>query len=275
MQSGPEFVNDIRRLYKPVQPVVKQRGEYVTYHEVLPDPGLQDFIYCYWQLKTTKALDEPFSYCVVADGCIDIFFELQNPGESYVMGFCKKYTEFPLGCHFNYVGVRFLPSMFPMLFQIKASGLSNRYELLSLVAPETADFIKSHLHEEQHVEEIKSSFDAYFLRCLSHTQFDYDPRFYRALSVILGKCGMVDLEKDLNTGISERQLRRLFDFYIGTSPKTFSQVVRFQSILQAEPSARWMKQDKLFFDAGYYDQAHFIKEFKTFYGITPGQAFER
>jgi AraC-like DNA-binding protein len=220
-------------------------------------------------------LDEPFRYCVVADGCIDIFFELQNPAESYVMGFCKRYTEFTLNRQFNYVGVRFLPSMFPQLFGINASGLSNRYELLRLILPETADVIKHHFNEALSSGEVKNRFDDCFLRYPANRHFDYDPRFYRALSLILDKRGLVDLEKDLDTGISERQLRRLFEFYIGTSPKTFSQVVRFQSVLRAKPSSQRMKQDKLFFEAGYYDQAHFIKEFKTFYGITPGQAFER
>ena len=78
------------------------------------------------------------------------------------------------------------------------------------------------------------------------------------------------IESDLkNIGISPRQLRRLFDFYIGSSPKTFSQVIRFQNILNAKPSAESLRKNKLFFDAGYYDQAHFIKEFKTMYGQTP------
>lgn len=274
-QQVQKFIAGIRKFYKPVQPTVRQCGTQVTYSEFLPDPGLQDHIYCYWQLKSTKALEVPFSYCVVADGCIDIFFELQKPAESYVMGFCKTYTEFQLGCSFHYVGVRFLPSMFPQLFGTNASELSNRYESLSLVAPGTADFIKDNFYREQQPEEITRAFDACFLHHLAGMRFDYDPRFYRALSAILDKRGMTDVEKDLSKGISDRQLRRLFDYYIGTSPKAFSKVVRFQSILHLNPSLQNLKQNKLFFDLGYYDQAHFIKEFKTFYGITPGQAFER
>lgn len=86
---------------------------------------------------------------------------------------------------------------------------------------------------------------------------------------------MVDIENDLNTGISSRQLRRLFDFYIGDTAKTFSKVVRFQNILRANPSSQSLRQNKLFFDVGYYDQAHFIKEFKNFYGVTPSKAFGR
>ena len=98
---------------------------------------------------------------------------------------------------------------------------------------------------------------------------------YQAINLILKNFGVVDVEKDLNTGISSRQLRRLFTFYIGDTAKTFSKVVRFQNILRAKPSLQSLKQNKLFFDTGYYDQAHFIKDFKNFYGVTPNRAFRK
>jgi Helix-turn-helix domain len=266
---------DIRLLYKPVQPAVKQTAGNVTYSEFLPDTRLQDFIFCYWQLKTNRILSEQFKYRVVADGCIDIFVELSNPQDSYVMGFCKKFTEFPLDNTFNYIGVRFLPAMFPQLFNINAKELSNRFELLHNVVPAVSGFIEQNINDSQTTAEMKSIFDNYFLQLVAAATFHCDNRFYEAMQVILTKSGVVNVEKDLDTGISSRQLRRLFEFYIGDTAKTFSKVVRFQNILRAKPSLQSLRQNKLFFDLGYYDQAHFIKEFKNFYGVTPGKAFER
>ncbi len=264
---------DIRQLYKPVQPTVKQSAEGVSYLEILPAAGLQDIIYCYWQLKTSRPLSDPFIYRVVADGCIDIFFELNNPQDNFVMGFCKKFTEFPLDNSFHYVGIRFLPTMFPQIFKINATELSDRFENLINVVPNTAVFIADHFHSYLTIEEIKTTLDNYFLNLLSHTTFDNDNRLYEAIQIILKASGVVDIEQDLNTGISQRQLRRLFEFYIGDTAKTFAKIVRFQNILRAKPSSQSLRQNKLFFDAGYYDQAHFIKEFKNFYGVTPGKAF--
>ncbi|HYH56944.1 MAG TPA: helix-turn-helix domain-containing protein, partial [Anseongella sp.] len=82
------------------------------------------------------------------------------------------------------------------------------------------------------------------------------------------------IEKDLDTGVSPRQLRRLFQYYIGDTAKAFSNVIRFQGILRAETAAK-AENRRLFYQAGYYDQAHFIKEFRNFYGVPPGQAFGR
>lgn len=272
MNSTPPI---IRTLYNPIQPTVRQSADDVTYSEFLPDIQLQPFIYCYWQLKTTQQLSKQFIYRVVADGCIDIFFELTNAKENYIMGFCKKFTEFPLEDTFNYVGVRFLPTIFPQLFRINAMELSNRYEHLNLVVPHLSSFIASSFNETKTPVEINKMLDGYFLKLTNKMAFDNDNRLYGAIELILKNFGTIDVEKDLNKVISARQLRRLFAFYIGTTVKTFSNVVRFQNILKAKPSTQSLKNNKLFFDMGYYDQSHFIKEFKNFYGVTPSKAFGR
>lgn len=267
--------NDIRQLYKPIQPTVKQSADNVTYLEFLPSIRLQNYIYCYWQLKTTETLYEPFIYRVVADGCIDIFFELNNPKDNFVMGFCKKFTEFPLDNSFHYIGVRFLPTMFPQLFRINASELSNRFEQLGNVVPKVSTFITDNFHNQLTPEQIQKTFDSYFINLIENITFDNDSRLYNAIVRILQEYGVINIEKDLDTGISQRQLRRLFEYYIGDTAKTFAKVVRFQNILRAKPSQQSLRQNKLFFDVGYYDQAHFIKEFKNFYGVTPSKAFGR
>lgn len=266
---------NIRQLYKPLQPTVKQSADHVTYAEFLPDIRVQDFIYCYWELKTAKPLDEPFIYRVVADGCIDIFFELNHPQDNFVMGFCKKFTEFPLDHSFHYIGVRFLPTMFPQLFGIDASELSNRFEPLGNVVPKVSAFIADNFHHQLTPSQIQKTFDRYFITLIENNHFNNDSRLYHAIEKILQSSGVVNIEQDLDTGISQRQLRRLFEFYVGDTAKTFAKVVRFQNILRAKPSSQSLRQNKLFFDVGYYDQAHFIKEFKNFYGVTPSKAFGR
>ncbi len=69
--------------------------------------------------------------------------------------------------------------------------------------------------------------------------------------------------------VSDRQLQRKIKECVGVTPKTFQRIVRFEGVLK-----RLMLQEKndylaLALDNGYYDQAHFIKEFKGFVGETP------
>lgn len=264
---------NIRQYFTPIQPNVSVLNDNLVYQELYPEMRLQKYIYCYWQFKTSKPLTKGFDHIIVADGCIDIFFELGGQQDSFVMGFCEKFTEFSLSQSFNYVGVRFLPTMFSQIFKINAKEITNTFENLADVVPSTSSFIKEHIAPQHNLSEIKDMFDKYFLKLINESKFDWDRRIYESVEIILKNYGVVDIQKDLNTGISQRQLRRLFEFYIGDTPKAFSQVVRFQNIIKAKASNQNPKQNKQFFDLGYYDQSHFIKEFKKLHGVTPNKAF--
>lgn len=266
---------NIRRLYRPVQPTVKQAENHVLYREILPAETLQNFIYCYWELKTAEPLQSPFTYRVVADGCIDIFFQPEKPSENFAMGFCKNYTEFRLDDMFQYAGIRFFPAMFPTLFKVDAKELSNRFERLDLIVKEISTFITNNFSNKDDLLTIKNKLDTHFIHFMNKTTPVLDQRFQNAFNIILKNSGVVNIQKDLDIGLSPRQLRRYFEFYVGDTAKTFSQVIRFQNILNAKPSTQSLKQNNVYYDLGYYDQAHFIKEFKNFYGVTPSKAFGR
>lgn len=262
-------VIDIRQFYTPIQPVARKVRGNVSYNEFLPDVRLQKFIYCYWKLETREKLTDQYKYRVVADGCIDVFFELENPQENYVMGFSKTFVEFPLEDKFNYIGIRFLPTVFTRIFKVNAEELSSQCEHLHFVIPNFSKFIRENFHDKLVAKELVQILDSYFLKVIYQNTLMDDNRLYNALEIILKKRGILHVEKDLDIGISSRQLRRLFEYYIGDSAKTFSKVVRFQNILKAELSTQDSRFNDVLSDSGYYDQSHFIKEFKCFYGETP------
>jgi len=69
-------------------------------------------------------------------------------------------------------------------------------------------------------------------------------------------------------GYSERQLNRLFLTQIGMNTKNYTRLVRFNYVL------KHIQKSPCFFaalsqQAGYYDQAHFDKDFKSISGFTP------
>lgn len=239
----------------------------------MPVKEIENFVYCFWQLKTVEPLEEPFVYRVVSDGCIDIFFDHSQPAENFVMGFCRKYTEFPIGNEFDYIGIRFMPSAFPLLFGINAQRLSNQSQHLKLVLPDFSQWIIDHITPKLSFKGIVALLNSKLRIQVQNQHFDVDDRFLNALNLIFQHTGFLDTETDIVSGLSPRQLRRVFNYYIGTTPKAFSNVVRFQHILKAKPSKQSLKENKLYFDVGFFDQAHFIRNFKTFYGVSPSEAF--
>lgn len=264
----------IKNQFTPIQPSVASKNNEVSYKESSPSLVLSNSIHCYWQLKTNQSLDYTFFYRVIADGCIDIFWEVNNPHQSFIMGFSKSYTEFPLEKQFNYMGVRFYPTVFPLLFQTDASTLTDKFELLDVVIPQLSKQIFNLVEDIHSLERVKIKLDSEFEKLTKKSENEIDSRLLNAIDLILKNYGNLNLEKELDVGLSSRQLRRLFKFYIGDSPKSFCKIVRFQNLLKGKPSKESLKQNKSFYDFGYYDQPHFIKEFKHLYGISPNKALK-
>ncbi|WP_422362307.1 AraC family transcriptional regulator [Reichenbachiella sp.] len=267
----------LANLFYPQQPTIAYESrKNISYSEVSPNDNLKEYIYCYWQLKTIEKLDSPFTYRVVSDGCVDILLEVTSLDRIFITGFSKSFLQYDLGVTFDYIGIRFLPGGFPQLFNISAVELIDQFLDLSEFLPKLSTVIGESWVREEGLGHYKSVFDQIFLEVIANSTslITPDSRVINAMREILMSAGNVDI-KSLDVGLSERQLRRVFQFYYGVSPKTFCQVVRFQNILRAKPSMESLKKNKVFYTAGYYDQAHFIKEFKNFYGVTPSQAFGR
>jgi len=172
----------------------------------------------------------------------------------------------------HYMGIRFLPTMFTQFFQLDASELSDTCEKLQDVAPEAAEFLSALSEKNSGMQSLATMLDDYLMRRLSRISPGDDRRIYQAVRGILTCGGILNIERDLDVGVSPRQLRRLFEYYIGDTPKVFAQVVQFQHLLHAAPSLNTLIKNRQFLDAGYYDQAHFIKTFKKLYGTTPSKA---
>lgn len=73
--------------------------------------------------------------------------------------------------------------------------------------------------------------------------------------------------------LSEKQFQRNFKKYIGTTPKDFINVVRFQNAIHQKQKRPGIKLTELALLSGYYDQSHFIHDFKRFSGHSPRQFF--
>ena len=69
-------------------------------------------------------------------------------------------------------------------------------------------------------------------------------------------------------GFSERYIQKLFKNWIGLTPQKFFAVRRFNKSLELIRSST-EPLTSIAFECGYYDQAHFIREFKSYTGLTP------
>ena len=71
------------------------------------------------------------------------------------------------------------------------------------------------------------------------------------------------------SGYSQKQFIELFKKYIGVTPKQLHRIVRFNEILSAIEKKENILWAGVAADCGYFDQAHFIKDFQSFSGLNP------
>jgi AraC-like DNA-binding protein len=82
---------------------------------------------------------------------------------------------------------------------------------------------------------------------------------------------MADI-RDL-VGMSTKRLIALFRAEVGLSPKAYARIRRFQAALRLLGTGT--AGARVAADVGYFDQAHFVREFRSFIGMTPTQYAEQ
>ena len=70
-------------------------------------------------------------------------------------------------------------------------------------------------------------------------------------------------------GLSHRRFLDLFAGQVGLTPKRFARVRRFQRVVQQVHAGRPVNWAEVAASCGYFDQAHFIREFAEFSGVNP------
>jgi AraC-like DNA-binding protein len=100
-----------------------------------------------------------------------------------------------------------------------------------------------------------------------------DKQILSAVDVITKRKGNIRIkELAADFSISQRSLETRFSCIVGTTPKKFASIVRFNYIVKHYRSAESI--EKLIYDTGFYDQAHLINEVKSITGQSPERFFK-
>lgn len=76
-------------------------------------------------------------------------------------------------------------------------------------------------------------------------------------------------------GVSQRRFIQVFREEVGLTPKVYCRIRRFQDVLGRIEQAQRIKWTDVAYACGYYDQAHFIHDFREFSGLNPTAYLER
>ncbi len=176
---------------------------------------------------------------------------------------------FPTG-KINMVGIVFkgtgLMTLFP---SVKLENLLNRRVSFVELLGSEAEIIAEQLEKVADAKAQVALIDTYLLDRLA--RFEQPPTLAdQAALLILRKRGMITMEKVADTlNVGERHLRRVFGQRLGINAKLFARIKRFQYINLCLTQNETLDWQDFLVEGGFYDQAHFIKDFVAFCGKAP------
>jgi AraC-like DNA-binding protein len=243
-----------------------------------PDP-IRAFIECYWVIEDEGPI--PVQQKIVPDGFPEIIFHYGDPYKILIANEWELQADFLLAGQITkffflenigktgVFGIKFKPADVYQLFNFSMEEYNDKVVSLNNTKNSHLKRIKQILSLCPHEERI-SQLNSLFETLIQTNQLTPGPIGY-AIDLINEKKGMITVSKLSNTSfLSERQLLNQFRQQVGLSPKLYARIIRLNYIFQLvmDKKEKW---SSLAYEAAYFDQAHFIRDFKTFTGDNPGQ----
>lgn len=250
----------MRRGLYPVQPFMLVNTS--RYYKILPQRPQSERIVHYYTFDADS--EKAGSLTGIPDGCVDILFNAGRGGAAgYLYGMVTQNVKVELKKGDSYFGVRFMPGYLPARFDVAIPELVDRkVDIRDIPGGET---LIARVAEANCFAERAAVIDGYI---------GDDWRSSDLLQLLIGVIGqtggcarIADLEEE--TLYSARYMNKVFSQNLGVSPKEFSEHVRFQSLIARLNISEPARLTDIAADAGYYDQSHFIHEFKRFTAVTP------
>lgn len=249
--------------------------------QIRPSPHIAHIVRHYLVLR--GSLPGEAIHRLFADGNTGIVFNLAGtrirlPGKSlqyqrcWLYGQLSAYQDFSLSGSIHWIVVVLQPYGAYQLWNIPALEWKDRFFPAQEMLGDAADIISNELTSATSIHACISRLNEWIFH-LSGNGKQPEPVLLQALHQISAREGSVPVHTLLKQlHISERMLERKFKLNIGVSPKQYAGIVRMNA--SAKKLKRLQHQASLTsiaYEGDYFDQAHFINDFRKYTGITPWQ----
>lgn len=257
----------------------------MNYQIFEPSQDLTAFVKCYWTLESPKE-EVPEKQTIVPDGCMEMIFhygdlyrQYTQEGRSiiqprcFVIGQLTRPLEIASTGETGIFAVRFHPNGFLPFTSIPIKDMENTAVSLEKLFQDQGRDIEQKILKANSISEKIHLIETFLLNQL--TDIETVDRIIKSIvETILTANGQLSIDElSKQTNISRRQLERKFSSAIGLSPKQLSKTIRLQATLKMLLNKKFTSLTALAYETEYYDQAHFIKDFKELTGFTPKEFY--
>lgn len=239
--------------------------------EIEPAMPLFPYVRCYWKM-TWELGDRAVPVFAVPSGCVNLVIET-SPTDgrlpAKIVGLLTEAFRFSLRGTGTSYGVQFTPGGFHAFYGGKISRLVGVTLPLGDVFPEAAPALAGAARPGRLLGEVGRDWDALLGRELPASPGADLTRLHDILR--LASAGDISSPAALAAAVSthERRLQRLFEKYVGMSPRAWLRTKRFQDAAKRVLAGAPVDWAGLAAELGYYDQSHFLNDFRALTGTRP------
>ncbi|HZY82644.1 MAG TPA: helix-turn-helix domain-containing protein [Cyclobacteriaceae bacterium] len=249
----------------------------MKFQRIEPSESAKNAVECYWIVEDDDV--SPVKQKIIPDGFTEIIFHFgdhyrvnlskkwQRQSKSLFAGQISGYFHLENTGTTDIVGIKLRPSAVAHLFRVSMKPFTDRVVDLRKAVGTKMRSVETAMRKLDDNEKRVELIEAFISE--KSVAYPKDHPVDKALEMIFNKKGMIqvsDICKELS--VTDRYIQQLFQKYVGLSPKFFARIIRFSHIFQLikENNPDWAA---VVYEAGYYDQSHFIRNFKAFTGEDP------
>ncbi|MBI9072835.1 MAG: helix-turn-helix transcriptional regulator [Melioribacteraceae bacterium] len=203
-------------------------------------------------------------------------FQKKNSGKCIepnlvICGQQTNYYDLSLSGKTGMILIVFRPHGVKSFFNFPITELLNENLSLQDLSNNEANELEDKLFNSPNNKQRVIHLENFFIKRLIHN--NEFKRVEHAIKIIENSKGQIkaqDIAHEVCLGI--KQFERTFSKYVGVNPKKFASIVRLQNVIQMKSNYK-KSMTQLAYDNGYYDQSHFIHDFKSLTGLTPKAFF--
>lgn len=257
---------------------IQARLAYLGFQLLPPRPDLRPYVQSYWLMRRDRSLSAYHEEFMHARGNFGLVLNLADgvrldnqPLDELVFldGANSQSRKMGFDGQVHLLGIQFrIGSAYPVL-EIPLGELNNQTSLLSLLGEDHLLPLYDRAQAARTPRDQITAIEDWLIRRLSAGRKP-DALVWASLRLIEQGRGMVSIERlASHLAISQRQLERLYHTQVGLSPKQYAGLLRVDAARQALKRGVRTSLTDLGLQLGFYDQSHFIREFKAVIGMTP------
>lgn len=247
-------------------------------------PSLQPYVKAICSMEDEPGVNSFHSFRILPDTCAELFINYRcTPlaniagktdaanNRSFAVFRMSHYMDVEMQPGTGCICVCFQPGAAHHFFKVPMNEVTDRVTAVEYLWPSSANELETRVSEATSNTDRANIIQQFLTRQVQSGK-QPDKRMQYCLwqiNKLKGQVSVSELSKQAN--ISERQLGRQFSSQLGLSPKEFTKVNRFIHTLSYLKKYPNVSLTAIAYESGYYDQAHFIHDCKTYSGFTPGE----